>query len=345
VTNVAVQPLLVPEQFELIAESIPHIVWVARADGSTEHFNRQGAEYTGRPREPNDGWDWVLLLHPDDADQARRRWENSIRTRTRFECDCRIRRADGEYRWHALRASPLRSDSEVAKWIVTATDIEQSRRSDAELHCALADAAQTLSTVRKEAEQAQRDLTHAAVDAIALMVEARDPYTGGHQQRVGGIAAAIANRLGLDSFTVEGIKLAATIHDIGKVAVPAEILTRPGKLTPPEWEMLTTHPQVGHDIIDPINFPWPIADMILQHHERLDGSGYPSGLSGESISLGARIIAVADVVEAMSSHRPYRPGLGLDVALAELKRGRATEFDPHIVDVCLTLCQDGHLPP
>jgi len=200
-------------------------------------------------------------------------------------------------------------------------------------------------TERKEAEQAQRHLTRAAIDAIARTVEARDPYTAGHQQRVAGIAAEIASRLGLDPFTVEGIKVGATIHDIGKIAVPAEVLARPGKLTPAEWEMMKTHPQVGHDIIDPINFSWPIPDMILQHHERLDGSGYPSGLSGEAIGLGARIIAVADVVDATSSHRPYRPGLGLAVALDELTRGRATKFDPEIVDICLTLCQDGHLPP
>ena len=213
----------------------------------------------------------------------------------------------------------LGGDGEVLKWIGTATDIDVLERS-------------------------QRDLIHAAIDAIARTVGARDPYTAGHQRRVGVIAAEIASRLGLDSFTVEGIKIAATIHDIGKIAVPAEILTRPGKLTPPQWEMLKAHPQVGHDIVNPISLPWPIADMILQHHERLDGSGYPSGLSGEAISLGARIIAVADVAEAMSSHRPYRPGLGLDVALDELKRGRATKFDPRVVDVCLKLCQDGQLP-
>jgi PAS domain S-box-containing protein len=198
-------------------------------------------------------------------------------------------------------------------------------------------------TERKEAERAQRDLTRAAIAAISRTVEARDPYTAGHQERVAAISAEIATDLGLDPLTVEGITVAATIHDVGKVGVPAEILARPGKLSAVEWEMMKIHPQVGHDIIDPIEFPWPIAEMILQHHERLDGSGYPFGLRNDEISLGARVIAVADVLEAMSSHRPYRPGLGIELAIEELTRGRGTQFDAQVVDTCLALCHDGRL--
>ena len=145
-------------------------------------------------------------------------------------------------------------------------------------------------------------LTHGAVDAIAATVEARDPYTAGHQHRVADLSAAIAVEIGLSAANVEGIRLGANIHDLGKIGVPAEILSRPSRLNALEYELVKTHTRVGYDIVKNIVFPWPIADMILHHHERLDGSGYPDGLHGDEIGIEARIIAVADVVEAMASH-------------------------------------------
>ena len=160
----------------------------------------------------------------------------------------------------------------------------------------------------------------AAVRAIATAAELRDPYTAGHQHHVAELSSAIAVRLGIDPELVAGIGIAASIHDIGKLIVPAEILSKPGRLTDIEYELVKAHAQAGHDIVAGIDFPWPVAEMILQHHERLDGSGYPRGLRGDEISIGARIIAVADTVEAMSSHRPYRPGLGTEAALAETRR-------------------------
>ena len=175
-------------------------------------------------------------------------------------------------------------------------------------------------TERYEAEAARNELMHAAVGAIAATIDARDPYTAGHQRRVGDIAAAIAAELGLDDNELEGIRLAATVHDIGKIGVPAEILARPGELRPAEWELLKTHPSTGYDILAGIDFPWPIARMVLQHHERLDGSGYPNGLHGDEILLGARIIAVADTVEAMAAHRSYRSARGLGPALGRNPR-------------------------
>jgi PAS domain S-box-containing protein len=177
----------------------------------------------------------------------------------------------------------------------------------------------------------------AAVRAIATAAELRDPYTAGHQRRVAQLAKAIATLLEVDEDLVTGIGMAASIHDIGKLVVPAEILSKPGRLTPAEYELVKEHAQAGHDIIDHIDFPWPAAEMILQHHERLDGSGYPNGLRGEEIGLGGRIIAVADVVEAMSSHRPYRPGLGIDAALQVITDGRDTVFSPDAVDACIQL--------
>ena len=198
-------------------------------------------------------------------------------------------------------------------------------------------------TDRKEAEQAQSALTRAAVAAIAATVEARDPYTAGHQRRVADISALIATEMGLDADTIDGIKLAAHIHDLGKIGVPAEILSRPGVLRPAEFELVKGHSRAGYEIVEGIAFPWPVAQMILQHHERLDGSGYPDGLSGDEIFVGARIIAVADVVEAMATHRPYRPARGIDAALQEIDTNRGRLYDPAVVDACLRLHQGGRL--
>ena len=173
--------------------------------------------------------------------------------------------------------------------------------------------------------------------ALATMLEKRDPYTAGHQQRVANLSERIALELGLSNDIAHGIRLAGMVHDIGKIQVPAEVLNKPGKLTDLEISLIRLHPQVGYDILKAIRSPWPIPDAVLQHHERLDGSGYPHGLKSEQIIIEARILAVADTVEAMSSHRPYRPGLGLDAALAEISMLRGKQLDPDVVDVCLRL--------
>lgn len=171
----------------------------------------------------------------------------------------------------------------------------------------------------------------------AIITEKRDPYTAGHQQRVSELATAIAEDMGFAANKIEGVRFGSMIHDIGKIGVPAEILSKPSKLWPVEIELIRTHVQAGYETVKNIDFPWPIAQMILQHHERMDGSGYPAGLKGEDIILEARIIAVADTVEAMSSHRPYRPGLGIEVALAEIAAGSGKYFDRQVVDSCLRL--------
>jgi PAS domain S-box-containing protein len=179
-----------------------------------------------------------------------------------------------------------------------------------------------------------------SIQAIAATVESRDPYTAGHQRRVATLAVAIARELGMAEGRIRGLHLAATIHDLGKIHIPAEILTKPGRLTAIEFEMMKLHPQAGYDIVKDIKFPWPIAQIILQHHERADGTGYPKGLKGDAILLEARILAVADVAESMMSHRPYRAALGLDAAVAEVTRGRGTAFDPPVVDAFVRLIRD-----
>jgi PAS domain S-box-containing protein/putative nucleotidyltransferase with HDIG domain len=179
-----------------------------------------------------------------------------------------------------------------------------------------------------------------AVSAIAATVEKRDPYTSGHQSNVAEISDAIAKELNWDTRRRDGLRLGAMIHDIGKIYIPAEILNRPGRLTDSEFGMIKSHPQVGYEILEKTTFPWPIKEMVAQHHERLDGSGYPAGLKADQIIEEAKVIAVADVVDAITSHRPYRPGKGVDAALEEIARGRGTAYDPVIADTCTMLIRD-----
>lgn len=180
-----------------------------------------------------------------------------------------------------------------------------------------------------------------ALHAIAYTVEMRDPYTAGHERRVGTLAVAIAQEMGLAEEKIHGIHLAASVHDLGKIQIPAEILAKPGRLSDIEFMLIKTHPQAGYDILKDVEFPWPIADIVRQHHERLDGTGYPHGLSDGSILLESRIMAVADVVEAMASHRPYRAALGIEVALKEIERGKGSAYDPAVADACLKLFREG----
>ncbi|MBC8492715.1 MAG: GAF domain-containing protein, partial [Chloroflexi bacterium] len=175
------------------------------------------------------------------------------------------------------------------------------------------------------------------VNTLVSAIEIRDPYTAGHQRQATQLACAVAREMGLPGEQVEGLRMAGLIHDIGKISIPAEVLSKPGQLSELEWSMIKAHPQVGYDILKTVEFPWPVAQIVLQHHERMDGSGYPQGLSGEELLLEARILAVADVVEAMASHRPYRPALGMDRALEEISQNRGVLYDPEVVDACLKL--------
>ena len=179
-----------------------------------------------------------------------------------------------------------------------------------------------------------------AVNIATTLGELRDPYTAGHQRRVAEIAAAIGAELGFDARRVEGLRVAGHLHDIGKISIPTEILAKPGKLSSAEFTLIKGHAQAGYDVLKDVEFPWPVAQVALQHHERMDGSGYPQGLKGEAILLESRIMAVADVIEAMSSHRPYRPGLGIAAALSEIERGRGTLYDANVADACLRLFRE-----
>lgn len=202
--------------------------------------------------------------------------------------------------------------------------------------------------VRRESAEAEVQSTLAKlrsamggiVQAMALTVERRDPYTAGHQRRVSDLARGLAVEMALSGHQIDGIRIAGLIHDLGKICVPAEILSKPGQLSEIEHTLIKDHPQVGYEILKEIEFPWPVAQIVLQHHERIDGSGYPVGLSGDDIMIEAKTLAVADVVEAMASHRPYRPTLGRDMALEEISQNKGVLYDPDVVDACMKLLQE-----
>ncbi|MCE5333127.1 MAG: PAS domain S-box protein, partial [Desulfobacteraceae bacterium] len=197
----------------------------------------------------------------------------------------------------------------------------------------------TRMALRKSMESL-RNAVEGTIGAMAYIVESRDPYTSGHQKRVSDIACAIAEELGLSAEALQGIRMAGLIHDIGKIAVPAELLSKPGKINEHEFALIRSHVQTGFDILRTIEFPWPVAEVAFQHHERIDGTGYPRNLRGEEILIEARIIAIADVVEAMASHRPYRAALGMRVAIAEIQRGKGAAYDAVVADACIKLASE-----
>lgn len=198
--------------------------------------------------------------------------------------------------------------------------------------------------IRSERELAGLRRLEQAMEGIitgfSALVEARDPYTAGHQKQVTKLALAMADIIGIDRDTRSGLHMAAMVHDIGKIYIPADFLNKPGHLSEVEYTIIRTHPQVGSDILKSVDFEWPISRIVLQHHERMDGSGYPDGLRGEEILPEARILCVADVVDAMSSHRPYRPSLGIESALEEIETNRGSLYDAEAVDACVILFRE-----
>jgi HD-GYP domain-containing protein (c-di-GMP phosphodiesterase class II) len=196
---------------------------------------------------------------------------------------------------------------------------------------------QYVQTELRHSQERMRKTMGAIIQAMSMTIEKRDPYTAGHQRRVAKLCRAIATELGFSWDRIQGLRMAAAIHDLGKILVPAGILNKPGPMSEPEMAIIRMHPFTAYDILKGIQFPWPLAEIIYQHHERMDGSGYPRQLKGDQILLEARILSVADVVESMSTFRPYRPTIGVKEALMELRRQRAIQFDPKVVDVCILL--------
>jgi putative two-component system response regulator len=224
----------------------------------------------------------------------------------------------------------------IAEFIARLKRVIAERASRSERLQALAELKLNLGKLKRAME--------GIIQAIAVAVEIRDPYTAGHQQRVADLAAAVAEEMGLSEDEVYGLRMASVIHDLGKITVPAGILAKPGRLSELEYELIKNHVRTGYDILKQMEFPWPLADIILQHHERMDGSGYPQGLKNGQIMLQARILSVADVFETIASHRPYRPSLGLQRAIDELEINKGIQFDPQVVDAFLKLVKENRFP-
>ncbi len=258
-------------------------------------------------------------VHPDDRDFVNMAYISSVEGKKPYDIEHRLLFADGRVKWVNERCETCYDeDGKPLRSLGTVLDI----------------------TERHEAQKKLRASLIGSIVAMSKAIGARDPYTAGHQQRVSELARSIAQEMGLDSERIDALRMGAAIHDIGKIYVPAEMLSKPTKLTAAEFEIIKSHCQVGYDILKDIPSHWPIADIAHQHHERLDGTGYPQGLKGDEICLEARIVAVADVLEAISSHRPYRPALGIDVALKEIETKRGTWYDADAVDICLRLFRE-----
>ena len=263
------------------------------------------------------------LFHPEDKEFVFTVIDNAIKNKKFFDIEHRVLLKDGTEVFLDIKAKPFCNESKkVIRFTGTMMDI--TKRKKAELRLV-------------KSEEVLKKTLNGAINSLAAIVETKDPYTYGHQQRVRKLATTIAMDLGLDEKRVEAIRIASLIHDIGKVNIPASILSKPGKLTEIEFDMIKTHPQLSYNMLKKIDFPLPIVDIILQHHEKLDGSGYPRGLKGKDIMLEAKILTVADIVEAMSSHRPYRPALGLSVAIDEIRKNKGKLYDPAVADSCIKI--------
>jgi PAS domain S-box-containing protein len=297
-------------------DGIPTPVWIS------ENVERLLGYSRDETLDPD--W-WRTHLHDEDVTRAALEHARIVKEGG-GEHRYRFVGADGETRHVRDELRPLpNGPGGKERWLGVWTSMDQQQKNEAEL--------------RRYADRLEGSIT-ATVGSIARLTELRDPYTAGHEQRVGEIAAAIAAEMGLDAQFQEGLRVAGSLHDIGKIGVPAEILIKPSRLSASEFKLVKEHPQYGHSILKDIDFPWPVADTALQHHERMDGSGYPQGLKGEDICLEARIVAVADVIESMAFHRPYRPSLGVDAALEEVERGSGRLYDPAVSSACLRLFRE-----
>jgi PAS domain S-box-containing protein len=312
------------EKYRTILESIEDGYYEADLKGNFTFFNSALARIWGYPKEELMGMNSRAYTEPETARRLYQAHNRVYRTGEPDRLfDYEIIQKDGGRKMIQASFSVLKDSSgKTAGFRGIARDITELKQMDME---------------RQKSHDQLRKSLGATINAIVVMVESRDPYTAGHQRRVSDLARAIATEMKLDANRIDGLRMAGTIHDLGKVSIPSEILTKPTKLTNIEFEMVKAHAQAGYDILKDIEFPWPIARMVLEHHERINGSGYPNQLHSDQILTESKIIAVADVVEAMASHRPYRASLGLGPALEEITKNRGILYDGETVDACLRL--------
>jgi len=325
-------------RYRLLAENVADVIWALDMDLNYIYLSPSAAGLWGAPIEQFLDMDPLAAYSPEDAAGLLAMFQEEVALEATPEGKAhpqRVRTLELDSRWEdgkvipvELRMRFMRDSDGTAIGVVGVTrDITDRRAVEVQLRESLAKLRVVLRTT---------------IEAMATTVEKRDPYTAGHQRRVSQLARAIAARMSLSEDDVDGIRLAGLVHDVGKISVPSEILVKPGRLNPTEMQIMRMHSEAGYEILKDIEFPWPVADAVYQHHERWDGTGYPRGIQGEDLILGARILGVADVVEAMASHRPYRPALGIDASIAEIREGRGTRYNPDVVDACiLAITEDG----
>ncbi len=314
------------EKYRALYEDNPSTYLTIDARGTILSVNEFGAQQLGYSAEELVGRPVESIFHPDERAEALGRLTQRLAGPGKVaHWERRQVRKDGQVRWVKESARSVRGSTGEPVVLAVCEDITERRRAEE----------QARESVRK-----LERLLDETVQTLAAVVEVKDPYTSGHQRRVVRIAAAVADEMGLPVERAKSLRVAGLLHDIGKIQVPAEILAKPGSLSEAEKSIIRTHSEVGYRLLKGISFEWPVAEIVLQHHERMDGSGYPGGLKGGKILLEARILGVADVVEAISSHRPYRPAFGLDYALAEIESLAGSVYDADVVRACLRLFRD-----
>jgi len=310
------------EKFRNLAEQSPNMIYISRKNRIV-YANKRCTEITGYTRNEfyAPDFDFMTLIAPKSKDIVKKQYPKHLQGEIIAPYEYTLITKAGR-KIEAINATRLIQYGGESALLGVITDITERKKVEEEL--------------RRNYQQMQ-EMMISTVNALAATVEMKDQYTAGHQPRVTELACAIAEEMGLSEQQIEGIRMAGLIHDIGKIMVPAEILSKPGPLTELQFDMVKMHPQAGYNILKGIVFPWPVAEIVLQHQERMDGSGYPQGLSGDEIILEARILAVANIVEAMTSHRPYRPARHIKDALAEISQNKGVLYDPDVVDACLKL--------
>jgi len=314
------------ERYRGVVENAHDAIYIMTPDGF-QYANPAFEKLTGWKKEDlcSKEFNFWNTIHPEDLHVVNE-WEKARKKGKEEASSYEFRIISKDRGVKAVEANAITIwKNGVVKEIGILRDISERKQAEEERR-------QSFERLRKALEE--------TVNALASAVEMRDPYTAGHQKRVTELACAIAKEMALPEEQIEGLRLAGLIHDIGKIRVPGEILSKPGKLSHIDFGAIEIHPQVGHDILKSVEFPYPVAQIVLQHHERMDGSGYPWQLKGKEILLEARILAVADVVEAIASHRPYRPSLGINKALEEISQNKGILYDPKVVDTCLKLFKE-----
>ena len=312
--------------FKEITENSSDIIIITDKNGKIKYCSPSVERFTGYKSEELIGRNGISIIHPDDVKRALSDYNKAILAMdSAIPNSFRIVRKDCAERYFEGLGKNLLDNPAVAGFIMNVRDVTERKQTDEDLK-------QTLESLRKA--------VGVTVQVMVSAIEMRDPYTAGHQLRVADLARTIATEMGLPSDKIDGIRTVGSIHDIGKLSIPAEILVKPTKLTNNEFNLIKEHPKSGYEMLKDVESPWPLAQNVYQHHERMDGSGYPRNLKGDEILMEARILAVADVVEAMASHRPYRPTLGIKAALEEIEKNKGILYDDTVADACLRLFRE-----